>query len=52
VFIAVFVMGFLTFGLGLLNVPCIEMTVLIGLLLILAITTPLLIQQLTWGGGA
>jgi rhamnose transport system permease protein len=47
VFIAVFVMGFLTFGLGLLNVPGIVMTVVIGLLLILAIATPILIRRLT-----
>ena len=47
VFIAVFVLGFLTFGLGLLNVPGIVMTVLIGFLLILAIATPILIRRLT-----
>jgi rhamnose transport system permease protein len=47
VFIAVFVMGFLTFGLGLLNVPGIVMTVVIGFLLILAIATPILIRRLT-----
>jgi rhamnose transport system permease protein len=45
VFIAAFLMGFITFGLGLLNVPGIEMTVLIGLLLILALATPLLIRM-------
>lgn len=47
VFIAVFVLGFLTFGLGLLNVPGIVMTVVIGFLLILAIATPILIRRLT-----
>lgn len=46
VFLAVFVLGFLTFGLGLLNVPGIVMTVLIGALLILAIATPILIRRL------
>jgi len=46
VFIAVFVLGFLTFGLGLLNVPGIVMTVLIGFLLILAIAAPILIRRL------
>jgi rhamnose transport system permease protein len=43
----VFVMGFLTFGLGLVNVPGIVMTVVIGVLLILAIATPILIRRLT-----
>lgn len=47
VFIAVFVLGFLTFGLGLLNVPGIVMTVVIGALLILAIATPILIRRVT-----
>jgi rhamnose transport system permease protein len=47
VFIAVFVLGFPTFGLGLLNVPGTVMTVLIGFLLILAIATPILIRRLT-----
>lgn len=47
VFIAAFLMGFITFGMALLNVPGIVMTVLIGLLLILAIATPILIRRLT-----
>ena len=46
VFIAAFVMGFLTFGMGLLNIPGIEMTVLIGILLILAIALPLVLRKL------
>jgi rhamnose transport system permease protein len=49
VFIAAFLMGFLTFGMALLNIPGIVMTVLIGLLLILAIATPILIRRLTSG---
>jgi rhamnose transport system permease protein len=49
VFIAAFLMGFLTFGMALLNIPGIVMTVLIGLLLILAIATPILIRRLTTG---
>ena len=46
VFLAVLVLGFLTFGLGLLNVPGIVMTVVIGFLLILAIATPLMLRGL------
>ena len=46
VFIAAFVMGFLTFGMGLLNIPGIVMTVLIGFLLILAIALPIVIRNL------
>jgi rhamnose transport system permease protein len=46
VFIAAFVMGFLSFGMGLLNIPGIVMTVLIGILLILAIALPIVIRKL------
>lgn len=47
VFIAVFLMGLVTFGMGLLNVPGIVMTIFIGLLLIVAIATPILIRRAT-----
>ncbi|MDQ2696750.1 MAG: ABC transporter permease [Pseudomonadota bacterium] len=47
VFIAVFLMGVVTFGMGLLNVPGIVMTIFIGLLLIAAIAAPILIRRLT-----
>ena len=46
VVIAAVLMGCIKFGLGLLNVPGIETTVLIGALLILAIATPLVARQL------
>jgi len=46
VFIAAILMGFIKFGMGLLNVPGIETTVLIGALLILAIATPLVARRL------
>jgi rhamnose transport system permease protein len=46
VILAVFVMGMLTFGLGLLNVPGIMMSIITGLLLIVAIATPLLVRRL------
>jgi rhamnose transport system permease protein len=45
VFIAAFVMGMVTFGLGLLNVPGIVMSILIGLLLIAVIALP---KVLAW----
>ncbi len=45
VILSVFVMGMLTFGLGLLNVPGIIMSIVIGLLLILAIATPLVVRK-------
>ena len=45
VVLAVLVMGMLTFGLGLLNVPGIMMSIISGLLLIVAIATPLLIRR-------
>jgi rhamnose transport system permease protein len=46
VILSVFVMGMLTFGLGLLNVPGIMMSIITGLLLIVAIATPLLVRRL------
>ncbi|WP_337270491.1 ABC transporter permease [Oryzifoliimicrobium ureilyticus] len=42
VVIAAFVMGLVTFGLGLLNVPGIVMSIFIGLLLIITIAVPIL----------
>jgi rhamnose transport system permease protein len=46
VILAVFVMGMLTFGLGLMNVPGIMMSMVTGLLLIVAIAAPLVIRRL------
>jgi rhamnose transport system permease protein len=46
VFIAVFLMGLVTFGMGLLNIPGIVMAIVIGALLIAAIATPILIRRL------
>ncbi|WP_420961480.1 ABC transporter permease [Brucella sp. IR073] len=46
VVIAAFVMGLVTFGLGLLNVPGIVMSIFIGLLLIVTISLPILFQRL------
>ena len=43
--LAVLVLGFATFGLSLLNVPGIVITVLLGLLLIVSIATPILIRR-------
>jgi rhamnose transport system permease protein len=45
VILAVFVMGMLTFGLGLMNVPGIMMSIITGLLLIVAIAVPLVIRR-------
>ncbi|EPJ44714.1 MAG: ABC transporter permease [Osedax symbiont Rs2] len=45
VFIAVFLMGIVTFGLGLLNVPGIVMSIIIGGMLISVIATPILITK-------
>ena len=45
VVIAAFVMGLVTFGLGLLNVPGIVMSIFIGLLLILTISLPIIFRQ-------
>jgi rhamnose transport system permease protein len=46
VILAVFVMGMLNFGLGLLNVPGIMMSIITGLLLIVAIGAPLVIKRI------
>jgi len=46
VLISVFVLGMLTFGLGLLNVPGILMTIIVGALLISAIALPILGRRL------
>ena len=44
--ISIFIIGFLKFGMGLINIPGKVMTIIIGLLLILAIMLPQLIQRL------
>jgi rhamnose transport system permease protein len=51
VFIAAFVMGLVTFGFGLLNVPGIVMSIFIGALLIAVIALPILSARLAalWG---
>ncbi|MGL3608518.1 ABC transporter permease [Rhizobium sp. G187] len=46
VVIAAFVMGLVTFGLGLLNVPGIVMSIFIGLLLIVTIALPIVARRL------
>lgn len=46
VVIAAFVMGLVTFGLGLLNVPGIVMSIFIGLLLIVTIALPIVINRM------
>ncbi|MCY1666441.1 ABC transporter permease [Rhizobium sp. SL86] len=46
VVIAAFVMGLVTFGLGLLNVPGIVMSIFIGLLLIVTIALPILARRI------
>lgn len=46
VVIAAFVMGLVTFGLGLLNVPGIVMSIFIGLLLIITITLPIIARRI------
>jgi rhamnose transport system permease protein len=46
VVIAAFVMGLVTFGLGLLNVPGIVMSIFIGLLLILTIAIPIVVRRI------
>src|SRR6185295_2909847 len=43
--IAAFVMGLVTFGLGLLNVPGIVMSIFIGLMLILVIALPIVVRR-------
>lgn len=45
VVLAALVLGFATFGLSLLNVPGIVITVLLGLLLICSIATPILVRR-------
>lgn len=46
VVIAAFVMGLVTFGLGLLNVPGIVMSIFVGLLLIVTIALPIIARRL------
>jgi rhamnose transport system permease protein len=47
VLLSVFVMGMLTFGLGLMNVPGIMMTVIVGFLLIGAIASPIVLKKIS-----
>ncbi|CCV13879.1 ABC transporter permease [Mesorhizobium sp. STM 4661] len=49
VVLAAFIMGLVTFGLGLLNVPGIVMSIFIGLLLIIVIAMPILWRRLRGG---
>ncbi|RVD54854.1 ABC transporter permease [Mesorhizobium sp. M2D.F.Ca.ET.185.01.1.1] len=49
VVLAAFIMGLVTFGLGLLNVPGIVMSIFIGLLLIVVIALPILWRRLREG---
>jgi rhamnose transport system permease protein len=44
--LAALVMGLVTFGLGLLNVPGIVMSIFIGLLLILVIALPIVVRRI------
>ena len=46
VVLAAFIMGLVTFGLGLLNVPGIVMSIFVGSLLIVVIALPILLQRL------
>jgi rhamnose transport system permease protein len=46
VVIAAFVMGLVTFGLGLLNVPGIVMSIFVGLLLIITIALPIIAKRI------
>jgi rhamnose transport system permease protein len=46
VVLAAFIMGLVTFGLGLLNVPGIVMSIFVGLLLIVVIALPILWRRL------
>jgi len=46
VVIAAFIMGLVTFGLGVLNVPGIEQSIVIGLLLIVVIALPIVARRL------
>jgi rhamnose transport system permease protein len=46
VILAIFVMGMLTFGLGLRNVPGISMSIVIGLLLVTAVALPIVVGKI------
>lgn len=46
VIISIFIIGFLKFGMGLINIPGKVMTIIIGLLLVLAIMLPQLLKRL------
>ncbi|MBL0374967.1 ABC transporter permease [Rhizobium sp. KVB221] len=48
VVLAAVIMGLVTFGLGLLNVPGIVMSIFIGLLLILVIAIPVVLRKISW----
>ena len=48
--LAAFIMGLVTFGLGLLNVPGIVMSIFIGLLLIVVIALPIVWRRLRGNG--
>ncbi len=48
VVLAAFIMGLVTFGLGLLNVPGIVMSIFIGFLLIIIIALPILWRRFGW----
>lgn len=47
VILAIFVLGMLTFGLGLRNVPGISMSIVIGLLLVTAVALPIVAKKIT-----
>ncbi|MBX2886509.1 MAG: ABC transporter permease [Granulosicoccus sp.] len=51
VFIAAIVMGMVTFGLGLLNVPGIVMSIFVGLLLIVVIALPIVLRRIRQRAG-
>jgi rhamnose transport system permease protein len=46
VILAIFVMGMMTFGLGLINVPGILMTIVVGILLITAVALPIVARKI------
>ncbi|WP_409309907.1 ABC transporter permease [Pectobacterium sp. B1J-3] len=50
VIVAAFLMGLLTFGLSLLNVPGIVMSVIVGMMLIVVISLPVLYRRVVKGG--
>jgi rhamnose transport system permease protein len=52
VVLAVFLLGMAGFGMGLLNVPGIVMSTLIGLLLLIAVAVPQLLARFRRGGGS